>query len=389
MPERRFENLEELQQPESPNQENSENLSRRDFLKSLGAMALSASPALKGAESLLSGIPEQEQDIKPQARLRTYPTRELKGRKLGGLYTWYTGIDGLVPGKVKINFALQLDSMWKEKIRKFPVNKEMLEQIRSSLLNEYRGTEALNDTLQGYVNRISGVLESVRNDLNWGRVAELKNLTASELELVRELVNSISSRDMIAYTLTELMPSEDGELNCEVLEFLTKNAGIEYLYKVPAMSDKFASFGPYQMTQYAWYDTGKNARGGSQINKCLKKQKVPHGSVAKLKGDQHHKAAYLFMIDNIIRLINGLDAQQAKFLKNNWGREWENIIQFLGVAHHAPSAAPAVAKDWLKSQGQKSFAEFCVGKYGRLRPYAQKTAANYRAIRKFTRELAG
>ncbi len=392
---------------ESENKDSStSSISRREFVKRaglglLGAVILPKDLVAKKDEKEHSS---SEQQSLSHDRLVDYPTRSLAGRKLGGLYTWYTGIHGLVPTTAKINFSNQMSRMWQEKVRISGGNR-LLPGFAKSITQEYSSNAVEHKTLEEYIQHVEKVTNEIKNSSGfWAKVGEAKNLSAPELKLVENICRSINGKDLAAYMMTELMPTQDGMLNKEVMNFLIRNAGKEYIESIPALGDDKTSLGPYQFTEYAVYDgpekdkAGKvirerSLRGASIINEALPSNLRIPGSVALLRGDDHHRAAYLFAVDNIANLVN-MASRINKFdvLNKVWQQKHGELVQIIATAHHGPSAVisgipaykgrkrrPGIAEMWLANDAKK---DFIVSAYANYLTYAKKTKRNLEALLK-------
>ena len=174
------------------------------------------------------------------------------------------------------------------------------------------------------------------------------------------------------------MPSRIGEINLQTMEFLLRNAGIRYVYSIPALADAKTSFGPYQFTEFAWYHAEDDIRGGSVMNMAVRQpQRIDHGSVSRLRGEEHHIAAFLFAIDNIANLIAHTSPAQFRALSANWRRQKDDLVKFIATSHHGPNASLAIAQRWLDNGARSEYEISC---HGRFRDYAIKTGRNYSVV---------
>jgi hypothetical protein len=310
-------------------------------------------------------------------RPRDYSTATLKGRKLGGLFADYTGITGEVPEKIKVDFNGHLLRLWQKKEKAAPDNK-VVKETGTQLVKEYvKGPRTLI-TAEQYVALINSEVEAAQAALDWEQVGKLKNLSEDQLALVKKISLSIEGTDILAYSLTELMPGRDGTLNLLVLDFLLQNAGSEYIERLPALYDTKTSFGPFQFTEYALYDTPRGQRGASIINRALPQERRIPGSVSKLRGTQHYVAAYLFMIDNFANLAKAAQKEEYETLSNKWRAKKDDLIIFSATAHHGPYGALRFARRWLANDAKLPYVVSCSGRYIE---YARKTQANLDAVR--------
>lgn len=343
--------------PEETQGEKDLSLSRRDFLKSIA-----------GLMALESGV---------EAKPRRYTTGKLAGRNLNDLYTEYTGIKGTVPETVNIDFESRLDYLWLRKKRRSGHNPVVVE-TGNQLVKEYKSKIPTLLDISSYIKEINGSIDVVKQTLDWKTYAEIKNFAPKQTALVQKLVSGFSGKDLAAYALTELMPSKDGQLNRDVLAFLLRTAGKEYIEAIPALYDPKTSFGPYQFTEYALYNAAGVKRGASVVNEALPVAHRIPGSVAKLRSQNHHKAAFLFLIENIANLVDRISPRQLSLLASLPASKHPDLLAYVATAHHGPSVAIQIAKRWLDHKTRFPY-EASAGRVYRL--YAEKTKANMKALR--------
>lgn len=355
-------------------------LSRRGFLRK----ALVATVGTVNLEAFNKRHKKNAHVEKPESTTNTekitgkkYNTGWLAGKTFRDLYIWYTGVEGKVPPEVTIDFPKQLGLMWRRKFVRSNKNAVVV-QTGKKIIHNYIDHEPHVLTAKEYQEQIQKVLTETFNNMDWEKLGSIKHLSHDKLELVKNICHSVNAKHLMAYCLTELMPSTDGLFNVEVLNFLLKSAGKEYIESIPAMFDKKVSFGPYQFTEFALYDSNGEKRGASIPNQALKDGKIP-GSVAELKGMDHHKAAYLFMIDNFSNLVNKLSADQQKTLHDEWQKKANDLVGFAATAHHLPAPAITVAKRWLDNGAKLPFEVSCGRALGQ---YAHKTDQNFKALLK-------
>jgi hypothetical protein len=307
----------------------------------------------------------------------TYETGNLEGRKAGGLYASYFGIKPgtKIPETITTDFHQNLKTMWKKKIGRSP--SPVVEETAKKLLGEYPEGQT-KMSFSKYSSHITDVVDNVRDDIDWDSLRVLMHMSKKEASLAKKITGSFDGEDMAAYIMTELMPSADGKFNVEVMNFLLTNAGTEYIEGIPALGDCKTSFGPYQFTEYALFETPKEKRGASIINMAItnKRSKIP-GSVCLLRGDDHHKAAYMFATYNVCMLVKACNKKRLETLDNVWRANKDDLFIYCATAHHLPAKARKAAKNWLHNKAKESFETSCSK---RIEGYAIKTRANLKAI---------
>ena len=399
--------------PEEGEEENGGNakiptsLSRRDFFRRTAEIAGGAAAlglAGKGVVELFDDGDDSPskilgREIRDHTKMGSYDSGNLAGRNVGEPFRMLLGnlpadpkfedIIYIIPPRIEVNFSERLDALWEYK-KKISANSRVVPEVAEAITSEYKENSAFGFSIQMYVEKIDQLIAGIKNAEGfWGKVAEIKGLNKEEAELVESICRSFDGKDLMAYALTELMPSSDGELNKGVMDFLLNNAGREYVEAIPALGDDKTSFGPYQLTEYAVYDAERQ-RGASIVNRALPKDLRIPGSVSKLRNDDHHKAAYLFAVDNIANLVNMASRiNKLDVLNKVWRQKHLEIVQIIATAHHGPSAVisgipqrrgrrkAGIAEMWLQNDARS---DFTVSTYGNYSTYARKTKANFEAL---------
>jgi hypothetical protein len=317
-------------------------------------------------------------------------TGALAGRNLGDLYALYTGISGRVPQKVSgIDFSVQLEKMFARKVswmRRHKKSNPVVQQYHDERFPVYASNKPTLMTLDTYLDIVGRSMDDVKQNIDCNKIGELYKLSKEKTDLVCAMGMSLTKNDVVAYGLTELMPAADGELNKAVLDHMLRNGGQEYVDNIPAQSDAKTSFGLYQFTEFALYNANGEVRGASKANLALPQGKRIPGSMIFLKGEDHHKAAYLFAWHNLARLAQNLDRAEFNTLATKWADKKVDIVEYIATAHHAPGGytsrhgyigAIGAAKRWLDNDAKLEFSVSCKGD---LPWYAQKTKANMKAL---------
>ncbi|MFP4424212.1 MAG: hypothetical protein ACLFP2_03180 [Candidatus Woesearchaeota archaeon] len=314
---------------------------------------------------------------------------DLTGVRFANLFSDYTGIIGKVPANADIDFTHQLDSMWKKKLKGNPGLKNFYEKRISS----YDHKEAEKMPFQEYLDTIDKVIEETYHNIDWETVRKhkpIRHLPSEEglkaipldterTELLKEMAGAISSKDMLSYAMTELMPSYDGEKNRAVLEMLVEEAGPEFINRIPSLGDNLLSFGPYQLTYHVIGESGRyDATGASIISKALPEEMQIPKDLIEIQGNDHHKAAYLLAINNIADALRKVDSKHIKMLNDNWKGNMENIAKYIAIANHYPTYAHRTFRFWIENNATYDINVSCSK---RLLPYVRKTHENREALR--------
>lgn len=307
---------------------------------------------------------------------------------IGGIAARYFGLEpGSLPSEVmKPNFTAILASLWDKKKKRSPPNKQkMIEDQGIAQSNQYAEERKIGKHRSMSLQEMQGIfheeIRGLRRSLDWDRLGTEAGIL-THIGLMQKLDAHISGRTLTAYALTELFPSDNGSLNVSLFDVLLRSAGANFVTRIPALYDEYLSFGPFQFTQYALFDTPSEKRGASQVSGFLKGRHIP-GSVTKLVSlEQHADAAYLFALQGILRLIQAAQGN-AEVLKSMKKVGPIALAQYIATAHHAPAPAKTAFLEWIKqgAEGKHSthFRDNAVG--ARLKAYTLKTNANFMALR--------
>lgn len=319
--------------------------------------------------------------VRPTAsRVGTFTAGELNGRNLGDLYAAYIGVSH-ISEKVTVDPARQLDSLWKVKKACYKVS-SVVGQLHKELLVSYRRGRTA-ETLAEFATVADKEVRSARADMDWDKFQSLYRLSDERVAIARKLSDRLSGRDLVAYGMTEIMPTADGLLNLQVLEFLVRNYGPEFVYGIPAIHDKYASFGFFQFTSYAVNQ--KTGEGASRASLALKRNALP-GSTKDIRGTLQFRAAYLFAMHNLAVMIRGLGRKEFTVLSTLDAKNHDDLIQFIAAAHNGPAHARSAAERWLGNSMRKDF--FVSVNNASVRRYAYKTKMNLAALREH-KDLSG
>lgn len=321
------------------------------------------------------------------AQPQTFEVPEnLKGKMFNDLYSQYTGLKSFPKkGDVSIDYHKEMADMWTKKldfIRKRidkgleSGNPAVPQTVRERVSKYFHSNKTLM-SLDQYISEADNTIDDFNKVVNWDVVGEELGLNKQKTKLLKDIALSLDGNDIVAYQLTELMPSKNGSFNAEFFDFLLRTAGREYVELIPAMSDRWASFGPAQFTSYAVYEHDGDQRGANRINEALPENMKLPGSVIKLEGNQHHQAAYQFAITNIGDLLRGMSQKNLVKLSKNWKDNDLGITQYIATSHHRPRDARKAATYWTANNASKDFTVSC---NRRIKGYSKKSKANYKAL---------
>lgn len=321
----------------------------------------------------------------------------LAGYKVNGLYSEYLDLKKgkLVPLSVTVSFDEVMSRLYHKKVNFERCNKKRTKCKEASdtvlsqmplLYKNYLENDKKQMSLKTFVGIADGKVASAKKTLDWNLVCkhyqskkETPKLSQEKCKLLQSVIAKLSGKDIVAYGMTELLPSAEGMLNVAYMDLLLRNAGAEFLYHVPALGDELASLGFYQFTMYALRNDDEVTEGASIINSFVKSggEKI-HDSVVYLDGHEHHVAAFYFAVHNLSRLVFSLSEKGVK----NFSKKHENyhheVVIYVAAAHHAPGTAHRKTVAWVNG-GMKSSLLRAYGSH-RIRKYADKTKGNLLAI---------
>lgn len=323
--------------------------------------------------------------------LETYSTESLAGRQAGDLYALYLDYPGTtVPASVSINWADRLEALWAVKEQRSGLSPAARDMMRD-IVGEYRGIDVDRISIETYEVIADHQIGLICEHLDWSSVQQNYRLDSNEARVLQEQACGLSGEALMAYFMAEILPSDDGDLNVGFVRFLLQNGGREFVERMPAVNDDLTSFGPMQFTSNAVYDMGNpsnrdarsdrgndDVRGASIVNRSLPSDlKIP-SSTGFMRGDDHFRAGFLFVIHNLADAIRNLDADELNTLDRIGASHTSELTQFVAVAHNKPAYGRRYLGAWLADGGTRPFVDYCDSGPSRL--YAVKTRNNLRAL---------
>lgn len=292
--------------------------------------------------------------------------RTLTAWKLGDLYAKYLGLsNGPIPPSATVSFEERMASMYHQKVnfkrckKKDPTNCKVASDTVLSqapeLLQRYIEGDKMKMDLKKFIAIADVKVAAGKKAIDWKALCKSRayRLKEEKCKLLQDIVKNLRGEDMVAYGMTELLPSMDGELNHRYLDVLLKSAGAQFLYHVPALGDRYASLGLYQFTFLALREDDEKVEGTSVVNTFVKdaNQKLP-GSVVALTGHQHHTAAFYFAVHNIASAISRTNKKQTVTLMALHETHLSEMVILVACAHHAPGYTFPVFERWLDASAK-------------------------------------
>lgn len=339
------------------------------------------SPADASASTLPIKVVYEDSGLRPM--MKRVDLTYLKNVKLGGVAGAYFGAshkdsDGNVmplPAAANINFSANLQYLWERKLAIPGVTGAARKGARV-ILARYDNSDPQYKGIKTFVHEVDEQAQLAHNSIDFPAFCTRIKLKPFQCSTLKRITATIRGKQLVAYGMTEVMPTWDGDLNYTILDTLLRNAGENYIQSIPAMGDKLMSLGFYQFTSHAVYK-GETSEGANVVSDFVadKSAQIP-GSVVDLKGADHHRAAYYLMTYNMARLVRRLNEQDSqRLLSGQCSRT--SLTQFIATAHHMPTRAVDKAHDWIKGKCQQSITYY-MGDH--LTEYATKTRNNLEAL---------
>lgn len=307
----------------------------------------------------------------------SFNTGFLEGRTVNDLFAHYLGFADrtLIPSQITISPAENIKKLWAKKLDRRAGVTEVAKEAAMLAEQKYHVGAAVEKTSFGeYVKSIDAHLSNLRAAIDFEALGKFLSLEKEDLHALKVAAKEIGGREIVAYSMTELLPGANGEYNAKFFDLILSNYGVEYLHWVPALYDEYTSFGPYQFTKFALYDAGGVREGASKINQFVKDQKykIP-GSVILLEGRAHDRAAYMFALFNIAMLIKETEtSEEVERLIQVFQKKKDILVGMIACMHNLPVTKHAFM-EWIKAgaNGMPS---------PRNMSYLRKSVNNYRHI---------
>lgn len=318
---------------------------------------------------------------------------ELQGKNLWDLYSyylWQKWVSFKVEDSIYFNPDKIIDDLYDRKFRRknvkgLRVAKEFYEENVESI--DFNEVEPI--TLDEYIESIQAVIDEVDNNFDRDSFNEKHlNWNEEKIHIFKNLRENIDAKSLVAYSMAELFPGSNWDLNRDFFSFLLEHAGEKFLYYLPAVNDDLTSFGPYQFTYYALADFWDTQNGASKLNKYFPDDQQLPWSVVQLRGKDHHKAAYLFALYNISKLVKSTEVNR-KAIKMLWEKKYKSDLgQLIAIMHNKPAKGHAFVNERYRLRNNNAYdknknnkvdlyesipSEKCASWYGKKTYYNRKS----------------
>ena len=273
------------------------------------------------------------------------------------------GVQGIIPqATLEHDYQAQLRHLWQLK----EINSGATPQARrlgEQLISEYNQETATKMSLDEYVEGFNQTIQ--RTEVDWRRLQATKLFGQPQrLPLLQELARSVDAKDLLAYQVTELVGTGDGERDVAALDYVLRRAGREYVESIPSTGDALASFAGSQITSLAV----------KEINRTQNTQ----FSLEELRADDHHETAYRNSVIHLADLVR--EAPNEEILHTLTTTNRDVLATYLAVANYRPVNARKAMREWMKNPQSKL--SFYLEDNGRIKAheYANKTFSNLEAL---------
>lgn len=311
----------------------------------------------------------------------------LEAGDLKGLPRTYAGY---LSGKSHFEEALSL--LWLKKTKQM---KGRFRDLKNSFIEQYRQETTEKSNIKTFRDMIGEQLDTLTANFEYGSFYLKHNnhsnpkKTIGHPEKERFFRNHLmpSRNTLLAYTVTELFPSNTNpSVNIALYDKMLEYAGMEFVNKIPAMSDPYLSFGPFQLTSIAI-----NPQGAPRLNAFLPERlHVPESMKNYSTTENHIRGAALVTIYNSEILANKLMRENllekfnAGFEKLDTLKQEEFFAGYLAAAHYKPTCAASAVCTFMKEveRGYMDFEDITTGLRfnGIQKRYYEQSLKNYMAI---------
>jgi hypothetical protein len=280
---------------------------------------------------------------------------DLEGMGCADILTYMFGCTGNIGHVQTIDFAQNLRDAWDKKVSRHDISGAAAAN-KDKLVEGYVRERKHRMTIAQYAENIDIVLEKLYNDFDFDAYGKYFNLSTTKINTAKVLLGRLKAKHLIAYGLTELMPgapvnakgTEPVPRNIKILDFVLRTAGPEFLDQFPAINDEFLSIGTYQFTSMGGIRDDDDATLGASVSNNFvytEKNSIP-GSVYKLRGATHHRAAWLLAATHIAKTLKNIDDARCPTIINKFANPVQ-YVGYLGACHNQSASVNDFAR-WIQ-----------------------------------------
>lgn len=288
----------------------------------------------------------------------------------------YLGIRGAIPKTGMIDWNKNVNNLWKQKLRM--QSTPAAKKAASLAVYSYTSKPAETMNISAHISQLDRHLIAVKQSMEWSKLC--KGMRVRDCDSFARAAMSIDANMITAYSMTELMPYQNGAQNYEMMNLYMRYAGRNYLDAIPSLGDPYLSMGRYQFTSYAVGHDKDGLRPTNKIAKYSITYRAPQ-SVIALKGLSSDRAAYFFSVYNVASLFRAMSPKQVETY-NRYCNQKEPLTEYIATSHHNPSKAKNNMLVWINGRCSKPLINY---QNPDLRMYSKKTSVNYSEILKRNR----
>lgn len=301
-------------------------------------------------------------------------TQLMQTSNLNGMIKKYTDFNGNT-----ISFPHALDNLWDIKLLKM---RGRFSDLATSFVQTYDQQTTPKSTLQEYKQNMGEELEAMLHHFDKEQFFE-KHAHPQRQRFFENYLSHLNENVLMSYCLTELFPDINPGLNAAVMDKLLREAGPEFALKIPAVHDKYLSFGPFQLTSKII-----TPEGAPTLNDYFpEKFRIPASMKYYDTQEEHVRGAIMSILYNAEILANKLytDNQLTNFndaFEQLTPRQQELFLAGqIASAHHFSSKAASGVRDYMREveQGTKKFDDIitAIDYSAGLNNYYDQSVRNY------------
>ena len=228
-----------------------------------------------------------------------------------------------------------------------------------------------------YHREIAETIRHTHDEVDWEKMRTWFHLSSAQHAFLRRAERFIDSQTLLAFNLSELMPS--GALAYDLFDTILKTGGVEFVFRIPSGGDLKMSYGPGQLTERV-FENGKEDKGSIVRMKGVLKHHLLPEDIAHIRGAHHHIASYLNAIFNLVVLTQSLSDKEAIALMNE--PIGDDLRLYISGAHNHPSGALTSFHDFAAAYAtskreasalRHNYTAFCTPSIG---PYVERSMGN-------------
>ena len=274
-----------------------------------------------------------------------YLRRYGKPSHIGAPYGALVGIKSnpihpaFIPDSLQVNWAKTLDHLWQVKLAKTnvtPATVKWASHITQKYAHQPRDTKSIS----AFIHEVDKIAVTTHHQIDYPSLCDALHI--NQCQMYKDTMSRVRGENLVAYSLSEVMPSHDGAENYIMMDTLLRNAGENYVDAIPSLGDPLLSTGFFQFTSYAIRRDNSGSLGGVTFIDNFAGRHLS-GSVAHLRPHEAQKAAFEFAAYNMANIMRGMNQTDANRLAHVC--MMTGLTDIIATSHHMPVPAWAAAKN--------------------------------------------